>query len=148
MSDMKLEDLSKAMADIDFTMLATHSDGGAVAMRPMSNNGDVKYEGDSYFFALSETRTVRDIEKDPRVSLSLQGKKILPGPPMFIAVEGRAELIRDKAIFEKHWNKDLSFYFEEGIDTPGLVLIKVKAGRIHYWNGKDEGEVTVGAAAT
>lgn len=144
MGEKKLEDISASMADIDFTMLATHSDGGEIAQRPMSNNGDVKYDGDSYFFALSDTRTVRDIEKDPRVSLSLQGKKGLLGqPPMFIAVEGRAELIRDKSAFANHWKKDLAFYFEDGIDTPGLVLIKVHAARIHWWDGKDEGELLV-----
>ena len=143
MSEKKLEDLSSAMADIDFTMLATHSEG-EIATRPMSNNGDVKYEGDSFFFALQETRTVQDIEKDPRVSLSYQGKAGLLGkPPMFIAVEGRAELIRDKSTFARHWKKDLAFYFEDGIDTPGLVLIKVHARRIRYWDKEDEGELTL-----
>ena len=28
-------------------------------------------------------------------------------------------------------------------DTPGLVLIKVHAIRIHYWDGEDEGEVAL-----
>lgn len=145
MSGKTLEDIAKAMADIDFTMLSTHSEGGEIAARPMSNNGDVKYEGDSFFFALQETRTVQDIEKDPRVSLSYQGKAGLLGkPPMFIAVEGRAELIRDKSTFAKHWKKDLAFYFEDGIDTVGLVLVKVHAARIHWWDGKDEGELVVG----
>ncbi len=34
-------------------------------------------------------------------------------------------------------------WFEQGIDTPGLVLIKVAAERIHYWDGKDQGELTL-----
>ena len=28
-----------------------------------------------------------------------------------------------------------------GSDTPGLMLIKVHGGRVHYWDGEDEGEV-------
>lgn len=144
MSKPTLADLSKKMADIDFAMLSTRTAGGEIAGRPMSNNGDVAYEGDSYFFALDTTRTVADIGRDPKVSLSFTGSKGLLGkPPIFIAIEGRAELIRDRAEFEAHWNKDLEIWFEKGADTPGLVLIKVAATRIHYWDGEDEGEIPV-----
>jgi general stress protein 26 len=30
---------------------------------------------------------------------------------------------------------------DRGGDTPGIVLIKVKAKRITYWKGREEGEV-------
>jgi general stress protein 26 len=83
-------------------------------------------------------------EGKPQVGLSFQGAKSLLGkPPLFIAVEGKAELIRDKAAFAEHWTKDLDYWFEQGIDTPNIVLIKVHASRIHYWNGRDEGEILV-----
>ncbi len=144
MADMTLKDISDAMADIDFCMLSTRTDGGDIAARPMSNNGDVAYEGDSFFFTYEEARTVSDIERDPKVGLGFQGKKGLLGkPPIFISVEGQAELIRDKAAFAAHWTKDLDVWFKDGIDTPNIVLIKVHATRIHYWNGEDEGEVPV-----
>jgi hypothetical protein len=55
----------------------------------------------------------------------------------------RSELIRDKAEFEAHWTKGLERWFEDGVDTPGLVLIKVHANRIHCWDGENEGEVVV-----
>ena len=144
MSQLTLADLSDKMRDIDFAMLSTHAEGGEIAGRPMSNNGDVAYEGDSYFFSYELTRTVDDIKRDPKVSLAFQGSKGLLGkPPIFIAVEGRAELIRDKARFEEHWTSGLDRWFEQGTDTPGLVLIKVHAQRVHYWDGEDEGEVSL-----
>jgi general stress protein 26 len=34
---------------------------------------------------------------------------------------------------------------ERGIDTPRLVLLKVTAERIHYWDGGEEGEIEVAA---
>ena len=139
-----LKDLADKMRDIDFTMLSTHTQGGAIGARPMSNNRDIDYDGDSWFFADENTRMVSDIERDPHVSLSYQGKSGLLGlRPLFIAIEGNAELIRDKAGFEEHWTKDLDRWFEAGVDTPGLVLIKVHADRLHYWNGEDEGELTL-----
>lgn len=141
-----LADLAEEMRDIDFTMLSTRTEGGAIAARPMSNNRDVDYDGDSWFFAMDDTRTVSDIGRDPQVGITLQGKAGLGGlvgkPPIFIAGEGNAELIRDKAVFAEHWNPDLERWFRQGVDTPGLVLIKVHADRLHYWDGEEEGEVT------
>ena len=63
--------------------------------------------------------------------------------PFFITVEGRAELIRDKAQFADHWTKDLDEWFKEGVDTPGLTMIKVSAQRLHYWDGYDKGEIAL-----
>ena len=139
-----LADISKKMKDLDFCFLSTHSEGGTIAGRPMSNNGDVEYEGDSFFFALDDTLTVSDIRKDPKVALSFQaGKSLFGKPGLMIAIEGEASLIRDKAAFKEHWVPDLERWFAEGVDTPGLTLIQVHAGRIHYWDGEDQGEVKV-----
>ncbi len=144
MAEMTLEDLSKKMGKIDFGMLSTRTDGGAIASRPMSNNGEVEYRGDSYFFSYDSARTVSDIEAEPRVGLTFTGAAgLLGGPPLFIAVEGDADLVRDKAQFAEHWTKDLDRWFEQGIDTPGVVMIHVRAQRLHYWNGSDEGEIAL-----
>lgn len=137
-----LKDVATAMRDIDFAMLSTHAGRGAIGARPMSNNKDVDYDGDSYYFAHDTARTIRDIERDRHVGLSFQSKSGLLGmKPFFIAIEGKAELIRDKEAFAEHWNKDLELWFADGIDTPDMVMIKVSADRIHYWDGGEEGEI-------
>ncbi|MBY0406635.1 MAG: pyridoxamine 5'-phosphate oxidase family protein [Rickettsiales bacterium] len=59
------------------------------------------------------------------------------------SVEGAAELIHDKAEFAKHWVKDLEFFFKDGIDTPSLTLIHVEAHRITYWDGWEEGRISL-----
>lgn len=144
MSEMTLKDLAKKMADIDFAMLTTRSATGEFASRPMSNNGDVDYDGDSYYFCDEAAHTVADIGREPQVGLAFQGSKGLLGkPPLFVSVEGRAELIRDKSAFEAHWTPDLDRWFDQGVDTPGVVMIKVHASRIHYWDGEDQGELRV-----
>lgn len=144
MAGMTLADLSEEMGKIDFGMLSTRTSGGAVASRPMSDNGEVGYCGDSFFFTYEGARSVADIEGDAQVGLTFTGKASLLGrPPLFIAIEGNAELIRDKTHFAAHWTKDLDRWFRQGADTPGVVMILVRAARIHYWNGGDEGEVAL-----
>lgn len=144
MAELTLQDIAKKMADIDFVMLQTHTENGHIAARPMSNNQDVEYDGDSWFFITDDTRTFFDVQTNPKVGLSIQGSKSLLGAPgIFISVEGTAEIIRDKAQFKDHWVKDLERWWKDGIDTPGLALLKVHASRIHYWHGEDEGELKV-----
>jgi general stress protein 26 len=150
MAATTLADIAKKLRDIDFAILSTRTGGGAIAGRPMSNNRDLDFDGDAWFFTCEDTRTVADIVRDPQVGLGYQGKSGALGfKPFFVSVEGRAELIRDKARFAEHWTKDLDRWFEQGIDTPGLTLIKVTAERLHYWDGYEEGELRLseGAAA-
>ena len=131
-----LSELSKKMAEIDIAMLSTHTEGGNIASRPMSNNGEVDKDGDSYYFTWDEARMVSDIEADARVSLAFQGSK-----RFMVALEGTAELVHDKARFQEHWSPDLDVWFKDGIDTPGVVMIKVHATRAHYWDGEEGGEL-------
>ncbi|WP_113564689.1 pyridoxamine 5'-phosphate oxidase family protein [Hyphomicrobiales bacterium] len=136
MPQKSLSEVAKKMRDIDIAMLSTHTDGGAIAARPMSNNGEVDYDGDSYYFTWEKSRMVDDIRKNSKVGLSFQGKKAFS-----VAVEGEADVIKDKEAFKEHWTPDLDDWFKDGIDTKGVVMIKVSAVRAHYWDGEDEGEV-------
>jgi general stress protein 26 len=149
---MTLAEISEAMRDVDFCMLVTRAQDGSLGGRPMSNNREVEFEGTSWFFTYEQHRSVSDIERDASVGLSYQGKAGLMGivgkPGMFIHVEGEAKLVRDKARFAEHWEKELDMWFPQGIDTPGVVMIEVTARRIHYWAGMEEGEVKLPATAT
>ncbi|MGA1802554.1 pyridoxamine 5'-phosphate oxidase family protein [Rhizobium sp. HT1-10] len=140
MSNKSLKDLAEKMRDIDIAMLLTHAEGGTIAGRPMSNNGEVDYDGDSYYFTWEQAKMVSDIEADPKVSLAFQGEKTFA-----VAVEGVAKLVRDKAQFAEHWTPDLDKWFDDGIDTEGVVMIHVHASRVHYWDGEDQGEVSMTA---
>lgn len=138
MSAKSLTELAKKIAEIDITMLSTLTGNGQIAARPMSNNRDVEYDGDTHYFTLDSADMVGEIERNPNVSLAFQGDKMF-----FVAVQGKGELIRDKARFQDHWKSDLDQWFENGIDTEGLVMIKVHAERIHYWDGEENGEIVL-----
>src|ERR1700759_1217558 len=141
MTRKTLADIAKDMACIDIAILSTHTEGGEIANRPMSNNGDVAYDGTSYYFTYEQARAVSDIQRNPKVALGVASEAGLFSKGIYMAVEGTAELIRDKAAFQQHWTSDLDKWFDNGVDTAGIVLIKVKAKRVTYWKGRDEGEI-------
>jgi general stress protein 26 len=143
MTRISLADIASKMAGIDIAILSTNTDGGAIANRPMSNNGDVAYDGTSYYFTYEQTRSVADIQRNPKVALGFSSKGGIFSDGIYVAVEGIAELIRDATVFKQHWTADLDKWFEHGAATPGIVLIKVKAVRATYWQGGEEGEVVL-----
>lgn len=143
MSKLTLKEISEFMRDIDICMLTTKKQNGMLESRPMSNNREVDYNGDSYFFSSDSTSAVQEIAADPQVNLSLVHRPALLGKPFYLSVAGQATLIHDRAQMEKHWVKDLDAWFENGINTPGLVMIHVKAKTLVYWHGMEQGELTL-----
>jgi general stress protein 26 len=136
-----LEDISDTMKHIDICMMTTRTASGGLESRPMSNNKDVDYDGDSYFFANGDASAVSEIESDPEVNLGFSREPGLLTKPFFLSVSGKGQVIRDRAELEKHWVPDLEMWFKEGLDTPGLTLIAVKAYALKFWDGFEEGEL-------
>src|SRR3954454_5290767 len=95
-----LEEISSRMAGIDIAILSTHTENGQIANRPMSNNGDVEYDGSSYYFTFEQSRTVSDIRANPKVALGFTSKGGIFSDAIYVAVEGSGELIEDKAAFK------------------------------------------------
>ncbi|WP_273500595.1 pyridoxamine 5'-phosphate oxidase family protein [Paracoccus sphaerophysae] len=129
------KDVAKAMRDMDLCFMSTHGADRTISSRPVSNNAQVDWDGDNWFFSHDDTRKVRELEADPAVTLDFQSRD------GWITLQGDAELHRDKALFASHWTKDLDRWFQDGIDTPGLTLIQVRA-RLAEVNGRmGEGRV-------
>jgi general stress protein 26 len=141
-SQLNLEHVAEHMQGIDIAILSTHASHGRIACRPMSNKGDVRYNGTSFFFSHEKATCVSDIERDPNVALGYSSSGFIGGS-VYVAVEGTAKLIRDKARFERHWTPDLDAWFKDGINTPGLVVLEVKAHRIKIWQRDEERELVL-----
>ena len=139
MSDQKLKALAQKMSGIDITMFSTQSTYGKLAIRPMSNNGQVEYDGTSYYFAFEDSSVVTDIKREDQVALGFQSKKGL-----YVAVRGKASLSQDKAKMLEHWTPSLEQWFKDGVETKGVTMIQVNAKHIRYWDtggAYDEGEI-------
>ena len=126
-------EIAELIKDIDICMLVTQSDG-TVRGRPMSNNGKVEFDGDSWFFSFRESGKVADIEQDPRVELAY----IATERGAWVSVEGKAEIVDDDAKKRELWDDDLDQWFQNGPDDDALILLKVRADRIHAWANGEE----------
>jgi general stress protein 26 len=142
-TNLTLADIAKEMRSMDIAMLMTQTDDGRILGRLLRNNQDAEYVGDSYYFAWGYSPVVQDIERHPQVALTFHNEPSAPAKPLRINVEGRAEVIRDADAIHEHWSHRLDNWYDRGPDTPGLVMIKVRAHRVHYWNGAREGEIVL-----
>lgn len=125
--------VARLLAELDICSFTTRAADGALHGRPMSNNGEVEYDGDSWFFAREGSRKVTEIEADPHVALGF----IATEQGTWANVDGEAEVIRDDTERKRQlWQDDLGRWFEDGPDDPVVVLIKVRARHIDAWAGE------------
>ena len=125
--------IAELLKDIDICMLVTRSNG-AIRGRPMSNNGKVEFDGDSWFFTYRDTPKVEEIEADPNVELAY----IATDRGTWISIEGTAQVVEDDARKRDLWDDGLEQWFQEGPGDDNVVLLKVSADRIHAWaDGKE-----------
>lgn len=128
--------VAEAMASIDFCMMQTVGADG-VNTRPMSNNGEVEYDGDSWFFSRATSTKNGEIERDDRVQLTFADT----AGPSFISVWGRGEIVDDVETKRRLWQDELKQWFENGPDDPEVTLIKVRAGKIQTWGRMGDAEM-------
>jgi len=131
--------IAKMMRDLDFCMLTTKAEDGYLRARPMSNNGEVEFDGDVWFFSAADSRKVAEIEADPLVQLSYSDTKRF----LFIAMSGEAAIVRNAQKKQELWVEDLERWFEDGPDSEDVVLIKVTPNVVAYWNGEEDGEIAL-----
>ena len=131
--------IAKMMRDLDFCMLTTRAEDGNLRSRPMSNNGEVEFDGDVWFFSAAESRKVSEIETDPFVALSYSD----PERFLFISMSGEASIVRNVEKKQELWIEDLERWFEDGPESEDIVLIKVTPTVVDYWNGEENEEVTL-----
>jgi general stress protein 26 len=131
-----LRAVAQRMRDLDICMLSTTGDGG-IETRPMSNNGQVEYDGDTWFFARRDSAKVRQIEADPQVGMGY----IATERGTWLAIEAEAEIVDDAEAKRERWFEELRRWFEDGPDDPEVVLIRATATRIRAWGSDGDLDV-------
>ncbi|MEO5588363.1 MAG: pyridoxamine 5'-phosphate oxidase family protein [Gemmatimonadaceae bacterium] len=131
--------IATMMRKLDLCMLTTRAGTGALHTRPMSNNGEVEFDGDVWFFSNADTRKVTEIEADPGVIVSYSA----PDNGLWLALEGQAEIVRDVGKKKELWLDELERWFDHGPEDDSIVLIRVRAERAEHWGSAGDGVVNL-----
>ncbi len=129
--DEKLGKLREIVKAVDIRMLTTVDGRGDLHSRPMSNNRDVEFDGDLWFFTYGSSHKVDEVGRVPKVNASFADVD----NQLDASLTGRAEVVRARAKIEELWKPHLRAWFPEGVDTPDIALLKVTVERAEYWDG-------------
>jgi general stress protein 26 len=110
-------------------MLTTMTPEGAHVSRPMAVQ-ETEFDGDLWFFTYEDSDKVRQIGTSPSVNVSFSNDR----KSEWTSIAGTAEVVHDRAKAEELWSKPLEAWFPDGLDTPGLVLLKVHGESAEYWD--------------
>jgi general stress protein 26 len=126
----------------EICMLTTMTATGEHVSRPMGLQ-EVEFDGDLWFFAYEDSHKVAEIRANPSVNVSFSNSK----QSEWTSISGRAQAVHDRARAEELWSAPLKAWFPDGLDTPGLVLLRVHADTAEYWDGPSSKVVRLIGAA-
>lgn len=120
--------VKELVEDIDITMLTTTDADGRLVSRPMSTRR-MDEHGDIWFFTADDTKKVDEAESHREVGLAYCDAKGM----RYVSVAGRAEVVEDRALMEQLYTPSLDVWFEDGLDTPDIALLRVTPELTEFW---------------
>lgn len=120
--------VKELVEDIDFTMLTTVDHSGNLVSRPMSTR-QMDENGDIWFFTADDSKKADEVDAEHQVGLSYCDPKGM----RFVSVGGRAAIVHDKAKMAELYTSSLDIWFEDGLDTPDIALLRVTPIEVEFW---------------
>lgn len=121
----KLEEL---LEHFDTSMLTTRTtDDGKLRARPM-HIAKAGPEGDLWFLTSLQSGKLDELNKDPRVGVSMQGSG------KYLSLSGQAEVVTNQDVLRDLYNPSLKPWFPEGTATPDMAAIHVITNEAEYWD--------------
>jgi general stress protein 26 len=115
------------------------STGSTNGVRPMSVR-KADDAGNLWFLSANDSHKNHELAANPAVKLYFQ-RDAHAG---FMELEGRAEILDDRARIHDLWNPLLKTWFTEGEDDPRISVIKFTPQAGYYWDNK-HGNLVAGA---
>jgi general stress protein 26 len=113
--------------------------GPSKGVRPMSVR-EIDDAGNLWFLSASDSYKNAELAGDTAVTLYFQAS----AHAGFLELEGRAEVLTDRARIKDLWNFILRTWFTEGEDDPRITVIRFVPERGYYWDNK-HGNAVAGA---
>lgn len=146
MSDMthssQVAALKKKIESVRFGMFTTIDQHGHLTSQPMTNQ-QVDADGALWFYTSNMTDLWENIAAHPKVNVSFSE----PVDSLYVSISGTAERIVERARIRELWNPMVAAWFPNGVDDPHVVLVRVAARTVHYWNSNDNSMTQIFAVA-
>jgi general stress protein 26 len=130
------EKVRELVKDARIGMLTTMTTDGRHVSRPMALQ-DVEFDGDLWFFAYADSDLARQIAVHPQVNVAFSDAK----QHSWTSMSGAAQVVHDDAKARELWSPLYKAWFPDGLETPGLALIKVHAESAEYWEAAHSSRV-------
>lgn len=130
--------IAKLIESTRISMLTTMTDDGTHVSRPMTLQ-QIDSDGVMWFFANENSATAKEITANPSVNVSFSNTK----DSEWTSIAGSAAVVHDHAKAQELWNPLLAAWFTDGLETPGLTLLRVQVDSAQYWDGPDSKVVSL-----
>ena len=128
-ADQGMAKVAELVKEIKFAMLTTQCPDGSLHSRPMSTL-QMDEDGHLWFFTSQQSTKIADIDEHCEVNLAYSRTD----KQDYLSVSGTAQVIRDRAKMEALWTPWLKPFFQDGLDDPDLILLKVRMDEADYWD--------------
>lgn len=124
-----MQRLAELLKDASIAMLTTVSPEDKLISRPMAIQ-EAEFDGDLWFIFSEDSPKAHQIRDESEVNVSFESKHT------WVSLSGRGRIVHDRAKLEENWSTAVDAWFPDGIDTPGVALLKVEAESAQYWEAK------------
>lgn len=122
--------LAELIQGIRVAMFTTIGLDGQPHTRPMYTQ-QAEFDGDLWFFTDAQGAKVNELRNDSQVLITYDNA----GQNRYVAVRGRAQVVRDPVKAKELWNLHAKGWWPGGPDDPNLALIRVEVDSAEYWEG-------------
>jgi general stress protein 26 len=125
----RVADLADKIRPVRSAMFTTVDQHGHLTSQPMTNQ-QVDADGGLWFYTSTTTDLWENIAANPEVNLSFSE----PADNLYVSVSGVAERVVDPSRIHELWNPMVAAWFPNGVDDPHVVLVRVAARTVQYWD--------------
>jgi general stress protein 26 len=130
--DEAVATVAKLVERARICMLTTTTADGSHVSRPMAVQ-EVAFDGDLWFFCDDASEKAGQVRSRPQVNVAFSDTK----HSAWTSIAGRASVVHDRDKAEELWSPALEVWFADGLETPGLALLKVETETAEYWDAPD-----------
>jgi general stress protein 26 len=130
-----IPEIAKLLKGIDLCQFATRGQNGELHARPMSNNGQVEFDGTSWFFAPGDGRLADELRADPSAVTAYRAGEGYS----FVSVSGRVTIVEDVEEKKQRWMPELDRWFPDGPEDPNVLLLRLEAEHAEWWTENGDG---------